>query len=139
MNFLNSKSKTDSNKIVRQMQLIFSWTECPVLPPENPPAVYMFIHLIYYYKCRFSLSFILCWRGNQDSKECVVVLLNIFLLPCKKSSHFYWAFCSDELRIRTEMNSYRFEISDRRENKFCLHDVSFRLHFKTTQYFDGYV
>ena len=34
------------------------------------------------------------------------------------------------------MNPYRFEISNRHENKFCSHDVSFRLHFKTTWYFD---
>ena len=39
--------------------------------------------------------------------------------------------------MRGEMNSYRFEISNRRENKFCSHEVSFRLHFKTTRYFDG--
>ena len=31
------------------------------------------------------------------------------------------------------------EISNQRENKFCSHEVSFRLHFKTTQYFDGHV
>ena len=41
--------------------------------------------------------------------------------------------------MRGEMNSYRYEISNRRENKFCSHEVSFRLHFKTTQYFDGHV
>ena len=41
--------------------------------------------------------------------------------------------------MRGEMNSYRFEISNRRENKFCSHEVSFRLHFKTTRYFDGHV
>ena len=39
--------------------------------------------------------------------------------------------------MRGEINSYRFEISNRRENKFCSHEVSFRLHFKTTRYFDG--
>ena len=39
--------------------------------------------------------------------------------------------------MRGKMNSYRFEISNRRENKFCSHEVSFRLHFKTTRYFDG--
>ena len=37
--------------------------------------------------------------------------------------------------MRGEMNSYRFEISNRRENKFGSHEVSFRLHFKTTRYF----
>ena len=37
------------------------------------------------------------------------------------------------------MNSYRFEISNLRENKYCSHEVSFRLHFKTTPYFDGHV
>ena len=31
------------------------------------------------------------------------------------------------------------EISNQRENKFCSHEVSFRLHFETTQYFDGHV
>ena len=36
------------------------------------------------------------------------------------------------------MNSYRFGVSNRRENKFCLHESLFRLHFKTTQYFDGH-
>ena len=41
--------------------------------------------------------------------------------------------------MRDEMNSYRFEISNRCENKFCSHKVSFRLHFKTTRYFDGHV
>ena len=41
--------------------------------------------------------------------------------------------------MRKEMNSYRFEISNRHENKFCSHEVSFRLHFKTTRYFDGHV
>ena len=43
------------------------------------------------------------------------------------------------VHMRSEMNSYRFEISNRRENKFCSHEVSFRLHFKTTRYFDGHV
>ena len=43
------------------------------------------------------------------------------------------------VHMRGEMNSYRFEISNRRENKFCSHEVSFRLHFKTTRYFDGHV
>ena len=32
--------------------------------------------------------------------------------------------------MRGEMNSYRFEISNRPENKFCSHEVSFRMHFK---------
>ena len=41
--------------------------------------------------------------------------------------------------MRGEMNSYLFEISNQRENKFCSHEVSFRLHVKTTQYFDGHV
>ena len=41
--------------------------------------------------------------------------------------------------MRGEMNTYRFEISNRLENKFCSHEISFRLHFKTTQYFDGHV
>ena len=49
-------------------------------------------------------------------------------------------FCDYEYaQMRGEMNSYRFEISNRRENKFCSHEVSFRLHFKTTQCFDGQV
>ena len=43
------------------------------------------------------------------------------------------------VHMRGEMNSYRIEISNRRENKFCSHEVSFRLHFKTTQYFDGHL
>ena len=43
------------------------------------------------------------------------------------------------VHMRGEMNSYRFEISNQRENKFCSHEVSFRLHFKTTRYFDGHV
>ena len=34
------------------------------------------------------------------------------------------------------MNSNRFEISNWHENKFCSNEVSFRLHFKTTRYFD---
>ena len=41
--------------------------------------------------------------------------------------------------MRGEMNSYLFEISNQRENKFCSHEVSFQLHVKTTQYFDGHV
>ena len=41
--------------------------------------------------------------------------------------------------MRGEMNSYRFEILNRRENKFFSHEVSFRLHFKTNRYFDGHV
>ena len=32
--------------------------------------------------------------------------------------------------MRGEKNSYQFEISNWRENKFCSHEVSFRLHFK---------
>ena len=43
------------------------------------------------------------------------------------------------VHMRGEMNSYWSEISNRRENKFCSREVSFRLHFKTTRYFDGYV
>ena len=42
------------------------------------------------------------------------------------------------VHMRGEMNSYRFEISSRRENKFFSHDFSFRLHFKTTRYIDGH-
>ena len=41
--------------------------------------------------------------------------------------------------MRDEMDSYRFEISNGPEKKFCLHEVSFRLHFKTTRHFDGHV
>ena len=41
--------------------------------------------------------------------------------------------------MRDEMKSYQFEISNQHENKFCSHEVSFRLHFKMTQYFDGHV
>ena len=41
--------------------------------------------------------------------------------------------------MRGEMKSHRFEISNRREKKFCSHDVSFWLHFKMTRYFDGHV
>ena len=40
------------------------------------------------------------------------------------------------VHMRGEMNSYRLDISNRSENKFCSHEVSFRLHFKTTRYFD---
>ena len=43
------------------------------------------------------------------------------------------------VHMRGEMNSYRFEISNRRVNKFCSHEVSFQLHFETTRYFDGHV
>ena len=39
--------------------------------------------------------------------------------------------------MRDNMNSYHFEIWNRRENKFCSHEVSFRLHFKMTEYYDG--
>ena len=38
-----------------------------------------------------------------------------------------------------EINSYRFDISNRRENKFCSHELSCWLHFKVTRYFDGHV
>ena len=31
--------------------------------------------------------------------------------------------------MKGEMNSYRFDISNRRENKFRSHEVSFRVHF----------
>ena len=41
--------------------------------------------------------------------------------------------------MRDEINSYRFEISNRHENKFLSHEVLFRLHFKMTRYFDGHV
>ena len=40
--------------------------------------------------------------------------------------------------MRGEMNSCRFEISNRRENKFCSHEVLFGLYFKTAQYFGGH-
>ena len=43
------------------------------------------------------------------------------------------------IHMRGKMNSYRFEISNRRDNKFCSHDISFRLRFKTTRYFDGHM
>ena len=39
--------------------------------------------------------------------------------------------------MRGKTNSNWFEISNRRENKFCLHEVSFQLHFKTILHFDG--
>ena len=45
-------------------------------------------------------------------------------------------FYLEYVHMRGEINSYRFEISNRRESKFCSHDVSFRLHFKTIRYFD---
>ena len=47
------------------------------------------------------------------------------------------SYLLEYVHMRGETNSYRFEISNRRENKFCSHEVSFRLHFKTTRYFDG--
>ena len=40
------------------------------------------------------------------------------------------------VHMRGEMNSDQFEISNRHENRFCSHDISFRLRFKTTRYFD---
>ena len=39
--------------------------------------------------------------------------------------------------MKDEMNSYRLE--NQCENKFCSHEVSFRVHFETTGYFDGHV
>ena len=35
--------------------------------------------------------------------------------------------------MRGEMNSFRFDILNRRENKFCSQGVSFQLHFKITR------
>ena len=48
-------------------------------------------------------------------------------------------FKLEYVHMRGEMKSYRFEISNQHENKFCSHDVLFRLHLKTTRYFDGHV
>ena len=41
--------------------------------------------------------------------------------------------------MRGEMNLYRFEISNRRDNEFCSHDVLFRLSFKAIRYFDEHM
>ena len=49
-----------------------------------------------------------------------------------------WNKYLEYVHMRSEMNSYRFEISNRRQNKFSSHEISFRLHFKTTRYFDGH-
>ena len=43
------------------------------------------------------------------------------------------------VHMRGEMNSCRFEILNRRENKFSSHEVSFQQYFKVTRYFDGHV
>ena len=68
------------------------------------------------------------------TKFCFV--LPFYLICRKHNAHVRYL---EYVHMRGEMNSYRFEISNRRENKFCSHEVSFRLHFKTTQYFDGHV
>ena len=63
-----------------------------------------------------------------------------FILPVKffyrQNKHVH---ILKHVHMRGKINSYRFEISNQRENKFCSHEVSFRLHFKKTQYFDGHV
>ena len=41
--------------------------------------------------------------------------------------------------MRGEMKLYQFEISNQHESKFGSHEVSFRLHFKTTRYSNGHV
>ena len=59
-----------------------------------------------------------------------------------KSCFLHLETLTDEefVHIRDEMNSYRLEISNRRENKFCSNEVSFCwLHFQTAQYFNGHV
>ena len=53
-----------------------------------------------------------------------------------------WSTETYYVRVRShesEMNSYRFEISNRRENKFYSLEVSFRLHFKMTRNSDRHV
>ena len=61
--------------------------------------------------------------------------LNLYNKGGQLCTTIFW----DYFHIRGEMNSYRFEISNRRENKFCSYEVKIRLHFKTNQYFDGHV
>ena len=51
----------------------------------------------------------------------------------------YFSKTFEFVHMRGEINSYWFGISNRRENKFCSNEVSFRLHFKTIRYFDGHV
>ena len=43
---------------------------------------------------------------------------------------------SEYVHMRGEMHSDWHEISSWHENKFCSHDDSFRLHFKTNLYYD---
>ena len=40
--------------------------------------------------------------------------------------------------MRGQMNSYRYEISNWRESKFCSHEVSFQLHFKVQVFHFGW-
>ena len=68
------------------------------------------------------------------TKFCFV--LPFYLICRKHNAHVRYL---EYVHMRGEMNSYRFEISNRRENKFCSHEVSFRLHFKITRYSDEYV
>ena len=46
--------------------------------------------------------------------------------------HYFLTWSVECIHIRGQMTSCRFEISSRRENKFCSYDVSFRLHFTMT-------
>ena len=41
------------------------------------------------------------------------------------------------VHVRWKMKSNWYETSNRRKNRFCSHDVSFRIYFKMTEYFDG--
>ena len=45
----------------------------------------------------------------------------------------------EHVHMRNKMNSYQFDILNRCKNKFSSHEVSFRLHFKTTRYSDEHV
>ena len=75
--------------------------------------------------------------------SCLTLNINLFIFnlfnllnsPGKMMTCYLWEY----VHMRGEMNSYRFEISNRCENKFCSHEVSLQLHFKTTRYFDGHV
>ena len=51
-------------------------------------------------------------------------LVQLSLSFPKKGQLFYQHFVSEYVHMTGKMNSYRFEILNRRESKFCSHDVS---------------
>ena len=74
----------------------------------------------------------------MNSRNKFIFQILLITLFCKITFGFKIQTLEYVHMMTGEMNSYRFKISNRCENKFCLHDVPFRLHFKTTRYIDGH-